>query len=46
MKEMELKTYPPCQTLICDRTDIKKYLMHYRMLNFYVKLDIVAEKKT
>ena len=31
------KTYVSHKTLICDWTDKKNYLIHYRMLKFYVR---------
>ena len=30
--------------MICDWTDKKKYLIHYRMLKFYVRHGMVVEK--
>ena len=37
MKKIEPKNYKSHKKLICDGTDKKKYLIHYRMLKFYVK---------
>ena len=36
--------YTKSKKLICDWTDKKKYLIHYRMLKFYVRHDMVVEK--
>ena len=33
-----------CKKLICDWTDKKNYLVHYRMLKFYVKHGMIVEK--
>ena len=37
MKKNEPKDYKRHKTLISDWTDKKKYLVHYRMLKFYVR---------
>ena len=34
----------PTKKLICDRTDKRKYLIHYRMLKFYVRHGMIVEK--
>ena len=44
MKEVKPKKYTKSKKLICDWTDKKKYLIHYRMLNFYVTHGMVVEK--
>ena len=36
MKKIKPKNYTKSKKLICDWTDEKKYLIHYRMLKFYV----------
>ena len=38
------KTYTKSKKLICDWTDKKKYLIHYRVLKFYVRHGMVVEK--
>ena len=37
MKTIQPKEYTKSKKLLCDWTDKKKYLIHYRMLNFYVR---------
>ena len=37
MNEIKPDSYTQCKKLICDWTDKKNYLLHYRMLKFYVK---------
>ena len=37
MKRIKPKNYISHKNLICDWTDKKKYLIHYRMLKFYVR---------
>ena len=44
MKKIKPKNYTKSKKLICDWTDKKKYLIHYRMLKFYVRLGMVVEK--
>ena len=41
---MKPKNYTKSKKLICDRTDKKKYLFHYRMLKFYLRHGIINEK--
>ena len=36
MKNVKPENYTKSKRLICDWTDKKKYLIHYRMLKFYV----------
>ena len=38
------KNYTKSKKLICDWTDKKNYLIHYRMLKFYVRHGTVVEK--
>ena len=38
------KNYTRSKKLICDWADKKKYLIHYRMLKFYVRHGMVVEK--
>ena len=38
------KNYTKSKKLICDWTDKKKYLIHYRMLKFYVRHGMIVEK--
>ena len=35
--------YTKSEKLICDWTDKKKHLLHYRMLKFYVRHGMVVE---
>ena len=44
MKKIKPKSYTKSEQLICDWTDKKKYLIHYRMLKFYVRHGMVVEK--
>ena len=41
---MKGDSYTACKKLICDWTDKKNYLVHYRMLKFYVKHGMIVEK--
>ena len=44
MNSIKPENYTKSKTLICDWTDKKKYLIHYRMLKFYVRHGMVVEK--
>ena len=44
MKEIKPDTYVPSSKLICDSSDKKNYLMHYRMLKFYVRHGMIVER--
>ena len=44
MKKMKQDSYAKCKKLICDWTDKKKYVIHYRMLKFYVRHGMIVEK--
>ena len=44
MKKLKPKNYTKSKKLICDLTDKKKYLIHYRMLKFYVRHGMTVEK--
>ena len=44
MKSIKPESFTKSKKLICDWTDKKKYLIHYRMLKFYVRLGMVVEK--
>ena len=44
MKKMQPKNYTKSKKLLCDWTDIKNYLIHYRMIKFYVRHGMVIEK--
>ena len=44
MKSIKPENYTKSKKLICDWTDKKKYLIHYRMLKFYVRHGMVVEK--
>ena len=44
MKKIEPKNHAKPKKLICDWTDKKKYLIHYRILKFYVRHGMVADK--
>ena len=44
MNSIKPENYTKSKKLICDWTDKKKYLIHYRMLTFYVRNGMVVEK--
>ena len=44
MNEIKPDSYTQCRKLICDWTNKKNYLLHYRMLKFYVKHGMVVDK--
>ena len=44
MKKIKHRNNTKSKKLICDWTDKKKYLIHYRILKFYVRHAMVAEK--
>ena len=44
MKEIKSDTYVQTSKLICDWSDKKNYLTHYRMLKFYVRHGMIVDK--
>ena len=44
MKSIEPDTYIQTSKLICDWSDKKNYLIHYRMLKFYVRHGMIVDK--
>ena len=44
MKKIKLENYTKSKKLISDWTDKKNYLIHYRMLKFYVRHGMIVEK--
>ena len=44
MKKIKPKNFAKSKKLICDWTDKKNYLIHYRMLKFYVRHGMVVDK--
>ena len=44
MNKIKPTNYTKSKKLICAWTDKKKYLIHYRMLKFYVRHGMVVEK--
>ena len=44
MKEIRPDTYIQTKKLICDWSDKKNYLVHYRMLKFYIRHGMVVDK--
>ena len=44
MNSIKPENYTKPKKLICDWTDKKKYLIHYRMLKFYVRHGMMVEK--
>ena len=44
MKEIKLDTYIQTSKLICDWSDKNNYLIHYRMLKFYIRHGMIVDK--
>ena len=44
MKEIKPDTYIQTSKLICDWSDKKNYLVHYRMLKFYIRYGMIVDK--
>ena len=44
MKEIKPDTYIQTSKLICDWSDKKNYLIHYRMLKFYIRHGMIVNK--
>ena len=44
MKELKPDTYIQTKKLICDFSDKKSYLVHYRMLKFYIRRGMIVDK--
>ena len=44
MKEIKPDTYIQTKKLICDWSDKKNYLVHYRMLKFYIRHGMIVER--
>ena len=44
MKTIKPDTYIQAKKLICDWSDKKKYLIHYRMLKLYARHGMILEK--
>ena len=44
MKEIKPITYNQTKKLICDWSDKKNYLIHYRMLKFYIRHGLIIDK--
>ena len=44
MKKIKPDTYFQTKKLICNRSDKKTYLIHYRMLRFYVRHGTIIDK--
>ena len=44
MKKIKPKNYTKSKKFICDFSDKKKYLIHYRMLKFYVRHGMIVVK--
>ena len=44
MKSIKPDNYTPSKKLICDCSDKKNYLCHYRMLNFYVRHGMIVDR--
>ena len=44
MKTIIPDTYTQNRKLICDWSDKKNYLVHYRMLKFYIRHEMIVDK--
>ena len=44
MKEIKPDTYIQTKKLICDWSDKKNYLVHYRMLKFYIRHGMIVDR--
>ena len=44
MKTIKPDTYTQTKKLICDWSDKKNYLVHYRMLKFYIRHGMIVDK--
>ena len=44
MNENKANTYTQSKKLICDWTDKKNYLIHYRMLKVYLRHGMIVDK--
>ena len=44
MKNIKPKTFTKAKILICDWTDKKNYLVHYRLLKFYARHSMIVDK--
>ena len=44
MREIKPDTFTKTKKLICDCSDKKNYLIHYRMLKFYVRHGMIVDK--
>ena len=44
MKTTKPDNYTQTKKLICDWSDKKNYLVHYRMLKFYIRHGMIVEK--
>ena len=44
MKEIKPDTFNQTKKLICDWSDKKKYLIHFRKIKFYVRLGMIIDK--
>ena len=44
MKSIKPENYTKSKKLICDWSDKKRYLIHNRMLKFYVRHGMIVEK--
>ena len=44
MTTIKPDTYTQTKKLICDWSDKKNYLVHYRMLKFYIRHEMIIHK--
>ena len=44
MNFVKQPNYKPAQKLVCDLTNEQKYIMHYKMFNFYINMGMKVTK--
>ena len=44
LKEIKPDTYIQTKKLVCDWSDMENYLIHYRLLNFFVRHGMIVDK--
>ena len=44
MRKIKPKNYTKAKKVLCDWFDKKNFLIHYRMLNFYVRHGMIVDK--
>ena len=44
MNSVKQPNYKPTEKLMCDLTNKQKYMIHYRMIKFYIKMGMKVTK--